>query len=92
MFLGGLLLLVSIFRRKGSGKLTHRFLLLMFLVGTPMLEGCALVQPWQRECLAKTAMVFGQDGLEVQLEQHLFQYREGAVGGFGGSAGGCGCN
>jgi hypothetical protein len=37
-------------------------------------------------------MVIGRNGGELQLEQHAFQYREGAAGGFGGGGGGCGCN
>ena len=54
--------------------------------------GCATVKPWQREKLAHRCMVFGANGGELTNEQHAFQYREGAAGGFGGGGGGCGCN
>lgn len=54
--------------------------------------GCVQVQPWQRERLSHRGMVIGRNSGELQLEQHAFQYREGAAGGFGGGGGGCGCN
>lgn len=55
-------------------------------------SGCAAVKPWERGTLAKPQMLFGADLVEVQLEEHVFQYREGASGGFGFGGGGCGCN
>ncbi|MCB9736105.1 MAG: DUF4266 domain-containing protein [Deltaproteobacteria bacterium] len=54
--------------------------------------GCVTVQPWERGRLAKGPMIFGADPHSEGLEQHMFQYREGAAGGFGGGGGGCGCN
>ena len=58
----------------------------------PTLGGCATVKPWQRGRLAHRCMVFGTEAGESTLEQHAFQYREGATGGLGGGGGGCGCN
>lgn len=55
-------------------------------------SGCAAVKPWERGVLSKPQMLFGSDLVEVQLEEHVFQYREGAAGGFGFGGGGCGCN
>ena len=55
-------------------------------------SGCAAVKPWQREQLSKSPMLFVSDGLELKLEEHVFQYREGSAGGFGFGGGGCGCN
>lgn len=55
-------------------------------------SGCAAVKPWERGVLSKPQMLFGADLVEVQLEEHVFQYREGAAGGFGFGGGGCGCN
>ncbi len=62
--------------------------LVLLLLGA----GCATVKPWEREILANPCMVFGGNGYEIILEQHMLQYREGAAGGFGGGGGGCGCN
>lgn len=54
--------------------------------------GCAHVAPWQRENLASKRMRLGADPEAELLEQHVFQYREGSSGGYGGGGGGCGCN
>jgi hypothetical protein len=62
-------------------------LLLLTLAG-----GCARVRPWQRELLAKPKMALDADPEAALLEQHVYEYREGAAGGYGGSGGGCGCN
>jgi hypothetical protein len=54
--------------------------------------GCARVKPWERELLAKPKMALDADPEGALLEQHVYQYREGAAGGYGGAGGGCGCN
>ena len=54
--------------------------------------GCATVKPWDRGMLAKPKMAADMDPMASQLEQHVYQYREGAVGGYGSVGGGCGCN
>jgi hypothetical protein len=59
--------------------------------------GCAhppppLIQPWQREYLAKRALRLDIDPLENHFRQHWFGAREGADLGFGQPGGGCGCN
>ncbi len=56
------------------------------------LGGCAGARPWQRETLADPRMQFGADPDAEILEQHVYQYREGSAGGYGGTGGGCGCN
>jgi uncharacterized protein DUF4266 len=51
------------------------------------------VQAWDRGIHAKRCMQVDPDPLATALEQHVFEYREGAAGGYetvGGS--GCGCN
>ncbi len=53
---------------------------------------CAHVQPYQRGHLAKPKMQLGQDPEATALEQHVYEYREGASGGYGTLGGGCGCN
>ena len=53
--------------------------------------GCATVQPWQRGRLADPAMVFDADAGQTSYMTHWQEAREGAAGGFGVQAGGCGC-
>ena len=57
-----------------------------------MATGCAGTQAWERESLAKRKMQLNEDPEAVLLEQHVYQYREGSVGGYGAGGGGCGCN
>ncbi len=59
-----------------------------------VLTGCALppVQPWEKGMLAKRAMGFEQDRLELKYAEHTYASKEGAAGGAGVGGGGCGCN
>lgn len=66
--------------------------LLLLAVLLSSLGGCARVKPWERELLAKPKMALDADPEAAILEQHVYQYREGSAGGYGGSGGGCGCN
>jgi hypothetical protein len=50
------------------------------------------IQPWQREHLARRAMRFDIDPLEMRFRQHMFGSREGSDLGYGQPGGGCGCN
>lgn len=63
--------------------------MILILVGA---AGCARVKPWEREYLAKPIMVLDRDPQAALLEQHVYEYREGATGGYGAGGGGCGCN
>jgi len=57
--------------------------------------GCAHrppIEPWQREHLAKRAMRFDSDPVEMHFRQHSFGAREGSDLGYGQPGGGCGCN
>lgn len=54
--------------------------------------GCATVQPWDRGRLAKPCMQLDPEPESTLIEQHVYQYREGSAGGYGGLGGGCGCN
>ena len=42
--------------------------------------------------LAKRAMGFEQDRLELKYAEHTYASKEGAAGGAGVGGGGCGCN
>lgn len=55
-------------------------------------SGCAQVQPWEKEYLADPIMRFDSDKEEKAVREHFLSTREGSVGGFGVSGGGCGCN
>jgi hypothetical protein len=57
-----------------------------------LLGGCAGVKPWEREYLSDPKMALDAEPEAALLEQHVYQYREGSAGGYGGSGGGCGCN
>lgn len=54
--------------------------------------GCATVQPYEREALARRDMQLESNPDASAGEQHATAYREGSAGGFGASGGGCGCN
>lgn len=72
-----------------------RLLLALVLGGASAIAGCAHpppLQPWQREYLAKRAMRFDADPLEMRFRQHMWGAREGSDLGFGLPGGGCGCN
>lgn len=59
------------------------------------LAGCAnigQVKPWEKGLLAKPAMSFEGDRLEVMLTEHVYVSKEAASGGNGVGGGGCGCN
>jgi len=53
---------------------------------------CARVKPYQREHLARRAMVSDEQPGEARFQQHARGSREGADGGSGEAGGGCGCN
>jgi hypothetical protein len=57
------------------------------------LSGCARVQPWEREQLAKDIMSFELDERERALQRVIdkSQY-EGVIGGGTTEGSGCGCN
>ncbi len=73
---------------------THRMVVLgvavSLIAGT--LVGCAEVQPWQKEHLARPHMAFEPDPLQARSREHLFTSKEASSGGYGVGGGGCGCN
>jgi len=54
--------------------------------------GCVRVKPYEREYLARPAMVGDRDPGQMRFSQHQTGSREGADGGTGEPGGGCGCN
>jgi len=65
-------------------------LLVVLLSAGPL--GCAAVEPYKRGRLAAPMMQLDPCPESTLLEQHVYQYREGSAGGYGGLGGGCGCN
>jgi hypothetical protein len=69
--------------------------LLLALVGLG-LSGCGIlgkrVSAFEKANLAKPGMALVAAPKEQAHMNHMFNAREGSVGGFGGAGGGCGCN
>ena len=67
---------------------------LALLVVAATLAGCAYAppKPWEKGELAKPAMQFDADKLEARYQEHVYQSKEAASGGWGVGGGGCGCN
>jgi len=57
-----------------------------------LLAGCAAVQPWQRETLARPDMELVSDPLQAALDDHVYFSKEASSGGRSFGGGGCGCN
>ena len=66
--------------------------LLALSLAALMLEGCAGVQPWDRDVLARDEMQLVADPLEMSLDEHIYFSKEASSGGRGFGGGGCGCN
>lgn len=56
------------------------------------LGGCAGVEPWQRDVLARPDMQIVADPLEAAADEHIYFSKEASSGGQGFGGGGCGCN
>jgi hypothetical protein len=66
-----------------------RAVLIALLIG---LTGCSTVPVYQRSRLARRCMRIDPNPQATEMEQHLYEYREGASGATGTTGGGCGCN
>ncbi len=79
-------------------RTTISFLNLMLISGllTLLLTSCSLVgkrvNAFERGILSKPGMLLVENGKESSSMNHMFNAREGSVGGLGGAGGGCGCN
>ena len=58
----------------------------------PLLGGCAGVQPWDRDVLARPEMQIVNDPTEAAADEHIYFSKEASSGGQGFGGGGCGCN
>ena len=62
------------------------------LVSAFFVSGCAGVQPWDRDVLARDDMQLVSDPIEVATDDHIYFSKEASSGGRGFGGGGCGCN
>jgi hypothetical protein len=56
------------------------------------LSGCAGVEPWDRDVLARDDMQLVSDPIEAGTDEHIYFSKEASSGGQGFGGGGCGCN
>jgi hypothetical protein len=56
------------------------------------LAGCARVEPWDRDVLARPDMQLVSDPIEQATDDHIYFSKEASSGGQGFGGGGCGCN
>ena len=68
----------------------------ILLLPMVLLGGCATIEPWvkpyERDNLADPIMQFDPHPISSAYMHHIYEVREAARGGLGGSGGGCGCN
>lgn len=56
------------------------------------LSGCAGIEPWDRDVLARPDMQLVADPIEAATDEHIYFSKEASSGGKGFGGGGCGCN
>jgi hypothetical protein len=56
------------------------------------LAGCATVEPWERDVLARPEMSLEAHPLDAAIDDHIYFSKEASSGGRGFGGGGCGCN
>jgi hypothetical protein len=56
------------------------------------LTGCAGVEPWDRDVLARPDMQLVSNPTEASTDEHIYFSKEASSGGRGFGGGGCGCN
>lgn len=60
-----------------------------------LLAGCAGPSgpaAWDKSFIAKPEMAMNWNALATGMDQHVYESKEGASGGYGVGGGGCGCN
>ena len=62
------------------------------VLGIMSLAGCAAVEPWDRDVLARPDMQIVSDPSETAADEHIYFSKEASSGGQGFGGGGCGCN
>jgi len=64
----------------------------LLLVVALVCSGCANVEPWERDVLARPEMSLDADPVDAALDDHIYFSKEASSGGRGFGGGGCGCN
>ena len=57
-----------------------------------LLSGCAHVEPWERDLLAKPEMAFDANPLRDAIRAQVHDSKEAASGSITAAGAGCGCN
>jgi hypothetical protein len=74
-----------------SAVINYRQLLLLSMA-VLLLGGCTVVEPWERDVLARPEMSLDASPLDAAIDDHIYFSKEGSSGGRGFGGGGCGCN
>lgn len=77
---------MSLRRNRRGGLLASAAILLT------VLGGCTVVEPWQRDVLARPEMSLDDSPLDAAIDDHIYFSKEASSGGRGFGGGGCGCN
>jgi regulatory protein YycI of two-component signal transduction system YycFG len=72
-------------------RVKYIFSFILIIIVLVLLNGCATVQPWEKEPLADPIMIINNNPIESGLKEHHIDYREGSSGATGAQSGGCGC-
>lgn len=70
----------------------RRQLLFSFAIFLSLIGGCSVVEPWQRDVLARPEMSLDAHPLDAAVDDHIYFSKEASSGGRGFGGGGCGCN
>ena len=71
---------------------SHRCRASILFVAIVVLSGCTVVQPWERDVLARPEMSLDAAPLDAAIDDHIYFSKEASSGGRGFGGGGCGCN
>ena len=75
-----------------SSLAKYRSMLRSLAVLPLLLGGCTVVEPWQRDVLARPEMSLDAAALDAGIDDHIYFSKEASSGGRGFGGGGCGCN
>ena len=86
----------SVFENGWPSRTAAGTRLLIFAIAVSFLSGCSMigkhVNAYERSNLSKQGMLLVENPQEQSEINHMYNAREGSVGGMGGAGGGCGCN
>jgi hypothetical protein len=74
-----------------SSLTRHRHVLLLLLT-VLLFGGCTVLEPWERDVLARPEMSLDESPLDAAIDDHIYFSKEASSGGRGFGGGGCGCN